>query len=639
MVKSAKSVDLLSPNDLFRANYTHQLRQTISAYSDSMIVIGEAIQNAIDAVCEDPKPEKGIISVDVNFDNESVSVQDNGIGFPPNLELLFLGGTQKKGKKTKGSIGVGIKVTLFSSEYFCIQSNNGSDLWKIEINNACNFENLNSLDVPDPLPEDSDPLKERGTRVTYNFVKPNKNISYLNLFVKEIMDSCLPRGIDSGFGESISNLQTGYPSSFATLLSSFLRRYSYIGDVLARLGPQERYPKKGIDINISIQCNDPINKFGKQIGEMFAGKEKQIFTIEPTFLLVEDTLNWVPKGKKAPRIFNDKLGNGGTSLDRTDGFNIQLFASNEDYELLLKNKKGDLPSDTDIKKFREKLFPFINGIILTIGRIPDFDKFLPGGSRRVISCNGVVTSHEIDLIRGRNQEYVRCFDMIIDLNAELNYGKNQLTNTHLVRWVRDYINEAYVRVIQNATGSWVGKIPQQKDEDDEVFVGRDDLGIDKLTTRKMPKDENDAIGLFFELAGLGLFPEYRIFGLSQKATYDCKAAIRREIDGDNVFNPVDDSKLKTVEFKLLASVLIQDFDRFQKFARELDLVIAWDIGNYDSNNFAIYDIDQSDAFQTSPKRVFPRVSKYIYDSKEGSEVQVLILKEIIEDIKSGKIKI
>ena len=87
-----------------------------------------------------------------------------------------------------------------------------------------------------------------------------------------------------------------------------------------------------------------------------------------------------------------------------------------------------------------------------------------------------------------------------------------------------------------------------------------------------------------------------------------------------------------IEFKQKAAEIIRDFDRGQKNARDVDLVIAWEVGSYESRDFAIYDIDQSAAYQSSPKRVFPLVTKYIYDSRDATEVQILLLKDIVEEL-------
>ena len=87
--------DLLRPTHLFD-NYRHQLRQTISAYSPTMTVLGEALQNAIDAIVETDDGSSHLIEVELDFDERSVKVTDTGVGFSNNPNLLFLGGGTKR---------------------------------------------------------------------------------------------------------------------------------------------------------------------------------------------------------------------------------------------------------------------------------------------------------------------------------------------------------------------------------------------------------------------------------------------------------------------------------------------------------------------------------------------------------------
>lgn len=634
MSSSETKINLLSPAESFRDNYIRQLQRTIEAYSSSMIVLGEAIQNSIDAVCEAKNTiNKGKINVEINFDSETVIITDNGVGFPNDISLLYLGGGTKSEKKLKGKVGVGIKVTLFCSDKFCLRSRGKDYTFKVNLDNAYQFEKLANLDVTSPLPDDQAPLEENGTQVTYSFPKARNGQSYLDDFFQEILPKAIPDGVNKNFGKTIQEYQTKFPSPFSALLASFLQRYSYVGDVLAAYNRQDRYPKDGIDITFTISCENPVERFqSEEVGILFGNEATQSFTVNPSYFGVKDSLLWVPRGKKKPNLFFDKLGDGGKNLERTNGFNQIIFTTPDEYESLVKNTKGHLPPK--IEEYKKKLFTKINAIELTIGKIPDFDNFLPGGSRRVISCNGVLTNHDIDFTRGRNQQYVRCFDLIVDVDSQLNYGKTHLTDSRLVGLVRDYINDAYASVIQNAAGAWVGTLPEDGyDEDAETFLDKEDLGLQAYTTRKVPRDENDVIGLFFEMAGRGLFPDYRIFGLSQKNRYDCGAAIKRERDSEEVLEPKDGSKLRIVEFKVYAAEVIRDFDRNQKFSREIDLVIAWDEGGYESRNYSIYDIDQSEAYKKSPKAVFPKVDKYIYDAKTGAEVQVLLLKNLVDELK------
>jgi hypothetical protein len=260
--------------------------------------------------------------------------------------------------------------------------------------------------------------------------------------------------------------------------------------------------------------------------------------------------------------------------------------------------------------------------------------YLPGGSRRIISCNGTVTEHDIDLTRGRNQEYVRCLDIVVDVDANLNYGKTHLTNKYIVKYVREFINEAYVRTLQYGTGEWVGNLPSPDEEEEDLFTTKEDLELQGSVTAKVPRDENDVIGLFFELAGAGYISDFRMYGLSQVAQYDGKATFKRKGEEASILEAEDDSQLRTVEFKVFASEVMRDFERKQKFSRDIDLLIAWDEGDYDGDYYTIYDIDQSQAYKESPPKIFPGVTKFIHDAKHGAEVQTLLLKSLVDDAKA-----
>ena len=284
-----------------------------------------------------------------------------------------------------------------------------------------------------------------------------------------------------------------------------------------------------------------------------------------------------------------------------------------------------------IEEYRERLFPRINGILLTIGQIPLFEEFLPGGSQRVISANGVVTTHEVDLTRGRTQSYARSFDLVIDVDATLNYGKSQLTDTHLISRIRRFVNDAYATTIQTAASKWVGRVdPPDDGEQYDFYLKRDDLGIPELAIKKASRDENDVIALFFELLGRGYIEGYQSFGLSQMDRYDGRFILRRSGDETDPVIPADDRQLSAVEFKVTASSLIQDLERGAKDPRELKLVIAWGEGASNSDRFGFADIEHSRYY---PDNVYSSVTRYLQDTRSGSQIQVLLLKSVVDEIR------
>lgn len=621
-------IDLLRPPELPDL-YIHQLKQTIQAYSPAQIVIGEALQNAIDAVIQAGGGSHRI-DLAIDFDSRAVRVQDDGIGFPDDTTLLFLGGSRKRegGKKLFGLVGVGIKVVLFRSQYFMIRSRTPEGAYRLEISEACRFGDTSEskLEVPFSFPPDNSPLDTVGTELVYRFPEGTTE-DPLSMFVQELEDRCLPRGADRDFGETIAHAveKNVFPNRFSALLASFLRRFTYAGDVLNRLGGKPEL--KDTKLHMHIHCSNPVDQLGQVVGQLFDGQTDIEFEVEPSYVLVEDVVSWVPAHARLG-IYHETLGRGGRDVSRTlKGFDVLLYAGADDYEKLIADEHGNLPEE--IEEYRERLFPRINGIILTIGRIPHFEGFLPGGSRRILSANGVVTTHELDLTRGRNQEYVRCFDVVIDLDAALNYGKTQITDLHLVNRTRRFINDAYRQVVQRAAGNWVGRIPTEEEEEMDVFLSRPDLGLSTYVLQKAPTDENDVIALFFELAGRGYFADYQLFGLSQKDKYDARAVIRRTGDPSTPPIPSDERHLLVAEFKVKAASLVPELEREQKVAKDIHLVIAWEEGSSSSPRYAFADIEHS---KYSPKRTFPRAQRYLEDTRSGAQAQVLLLKPIVQQI-------
>jgi hypothetical protein len=344
---------------------------------------------------------------------------------------------------------------------------------------------------------------------------------------------------------------------------------------------------------------------------------------------MDETVSWAKPPK--PARYSQHLGAGGIDLPKTqNGFNVIEYRTPQEFEALLTNARGKLPDE--IETFRKQLFSKINHVRLTIARIPHFERYLPGGSQRIFSANGVVTRHSPDLTRGRNQQYVRCFDIVVDVDAELNYGKYHLKNMRLVGLLKKFINEAYRSTIQNAASRFVGKAdPFEEDERSVAFWSRKDLLRPELTIKKVPADENDVIALFFELAGMNKFPEFRWYGLSQRDRYDARAVIQRVGESEAVLENPSESDLRVVEFKIRASSITQDFDREDKNPRDIHLLVCYEEGESKSEQFQFIDLQDSDTRDRAPERIFPHVKRVLKDTQSGYEVQVLILRDFLEE--------
>ena len=624
------TLDLLSPlgsEQQLRRNYVHQLRQTIKAYLPSYIFIGEALQNALDAVRDDG-PGRHRIGVTMDFVERTVSVQDSGSGFPDKPSLLFLGGGEKQGRGLAGEVGVGLKVVLFSSERFILQATNADKSIRIDIPDAYRYgeEPPPSLQIPDreSFPIDPSPAIAAGTGTSIEYVFPPRRdgeLSIPELYLRDIYEDCFVRAQrDYDFSLDNAVRAKAYPSRLAALVASHLRRYSYLGSTVER----------GVHSRLTIEVT--IRSSKESLGAMADlddGEDLVTFEVDPTYHTVADTLPWAPNPKPVPEY--RALGEGGSNLERTiRGFNITKYTKPEEFELLLINASGKMSKQ--VESFREKLFPKLKSVTLTVGRIPEFNQYCPGGSQRIISARGVVTHHSIEVTSGRNQQYVRCFDVVVEVDADLNYGKTLLTDMHLVSNVRKFINGAYAHTIQGACRNYVSTIRTEPREP-VSFWGRQRLtsAASPLSITTVPHDENDVISLFFELAGRGFISDFKWYGLSQSDTYDGRAIIRRENEDSSVLDDPKEHYLKTIEFKLRGASIARDFDREEKNISEVALVICYELGESAIQGYQIVDWENSESERIGDLP-FPHVRSVLHEARTSTEVQMLVLKDVLKDI-------
>ena len=299
---------------------------------------------------------------------------------------------------------------------------------------------------------------------THSLKVRDGSLSIPELYLRDIYDDCLSEerasfgaSFEASLEEAVNKRK--YPSRLAALIASHLRRYSYLGSTVVR--------KEFSRLTIEVTIKGSERALG-ELAHLSDGRSQVTFDVNPTYYTVADALPWADTPK--PVIERRALGDGGTNLEKTRlGFNITEYSTEEEFELLLTNARGKT-SDL-LEHLRERLFPKLKCVTLTIGRIPQFRQYCPGGSRRVISARGVVTNHTIEVSSGRNQQYVRCFDVVVEVDADLNYGKTQLTDMHLVSNVRKFINEAYLQTIQNACRFYVGTM-QQRERRGVSFWGR-----------------------------------------------------------------------------------------------------------------------------------------------------------------------
>ncbi len=257
------------------------MARTVEAYPQEWKVAHEVLQNAKDAI-QKSSEASGEINIEFDLSQQRVTITDNGRGFPHDLSLLGIGGTDKDREddwRIQGNQGVGLKAVLFSSKSFWLESVINGQKWSVSVDNTCRYAEGGEGKLKENRPV---PSSERNrTAVSYSF--PHKAVSE---FLKLIYFSYAPR---------VSNLLA--PQKVAKLkraIEWYFRTYSYAGDVNRVLGLE------GVK-NIQIKV---IFKYTDHVPEEFEGELKEILSLENPMAVeftnkywdIEETISKIPRG-------------------------------------------------------------------------------------------------------------------------------------------------------------------------------------------------------------------------------------------------------------------------------------------------------------------------------------------------------
>lgn len=180
------------------------------------------------------------------------------------------------------------------------------------------------------------------------------------------------------------------------------------------------------------------------------------------------------------------------------------------------------------------------------------------------------------------------------------------------------------------------------------------LSLPPLCYASTPITEQDVVGLFNQLAALGLFPGLKILATSAAATYDCYA--RFECDdhierlryggiGNNplglstdAFRPNEThftTRGLTLEFKNNLEGLIANLDdpASRKAFGHIDICVCW--GSLEGSHrwYTLEHVTEENLHI----RQFPGVTHVLWRETESKGIQVIILEDIIKMITAGQI--
>ena len=615
------TVNLLAPSPgMLLVVQKGLIRRTIQTYSLPWIVINESLQNALDAVQTGDVTE-GRILVNFYLDTNRVEINDNGRGFiyDPDLSLFFWGMTDKEfhsdRKKLLGYQGVGLKVVMFSSCDFGVDTVNSGKRWGVRIKDAHEYQSREKI-----LPTFIDPVETEeppGSSVKYTF--PDDKVQHFFRYIFEKYN-----------GQIGGNLASTSSEKFLVALEHYFRVYTYAGN-LDRLLNLTDAPKKSL-IVMNIYWSHIPDAFPQELKNLFASSSSPLtLSFENKHWDLEEVLNRVKPQyrRRVPSPISFPIPPSGYSARHGPRYiYVNRFKEIPEFQSLITNTRARKPAN--IPYYQQYLFPRIRGIYLVIGARKVISEYLFGNLENqqfICAQSGVPTEHKIrEPMDGGELGYLPNIYLAISTNAKLNYGKRQITDPWLRGYVNNYFDDAFRLTLRDIARAFVGKLRPltQPPTATTNIIGRQDItaipGIEKV-----PHDENMVIAIFYALLGMGLLQGTKTYHLSRNSDpYDGKGLIR---SGGSFARPTTDAHLQTMEFKIKLSDLIHELNRGYKVAIAMDLIIVWDD---DYSKLAITSQLPDYGVEEAELDDLPEVTKKLICRNIPLEIPIIVLKEIIQ---------
>jgi len=615
-----KEIDLL--REIIARNEENNIRlisNTVSTYPKEWIVIHEVLQNAKDAIQKSNK-DQGKIQIIFDLSDQRVTVSDNGRGFPYDLSLLGIGGTDKTKDdwRLAGKIGVGLKAVIFSSKSFWLESVYDCYKWSMKIHDAESYVDGKNVRLFVDEPTNTD--EETHTHVSYTFSKPN-----VSEFLTMLWDE---------YASRVSNDLAASPLDKLKLaVEWYFRTYSYAGDVNRLL---DLSGVKKTTTSITFRLNEEISDFlPSELNALMSDINSFEVEFENKHWDLQEAISRVRPGVPKVNSIDMDIPAGG----RIGSFNenyvwIRKLVNREDFVKLLNN---DIVRDKPDPGEYESLFNKTRGIYIAIGSISKMKKLNIESPRRFVCANGVPSSHDIrQPTRGGEYTLNMTIHFIMNVDTNLTYGKQTIPDRRLLGRINKFYEDAYRCTLKHIASSIVGRRPNMSSTGLEVsgeypsevgILDREDMPLDSLSIVKIPYNEDTLIALFYELIGKGYLEGYRTYSLYRTGRYDAKMILKLE-EKEEWRIPYSDGDLDTAEFKLKTSELIKDFEDGLKLPENIRLIIVWE---NDFNNNIDYQVVNIENTDDSGRRLH-HVKLCLQNRRTGRLIQMLVLKDLVNEL-------
>jgi len=564
-----------------------QIKNILKSYVSSYDPFSELIQNAMDAVdirftrLNEANYEKKI-SIKIDLSKNTLSVTDNGIGFNAAEFKSFLAPniSFKDGSKTRGHKGVGSTYIAFGFNYLQLGTKSPSYEFTAEMIDGRKWVDDNEGIVTKPTVKESqiehDAFNkiDRGATFTIRFGGDNTRPKHLQYFGADNAEQWLhilliktPLGNIDFFDENPSKTYVNIEviDSVGTKTEINNKIASYI------------YPHTKINASANLK-------------EVIDSQEKLVKEGKPITML--------------PSKFN-RLNGFYEFLTQEELKSLPSHRLNDEHKLLIDTYKisayGYFCYSTEIwDELNDKVVKLRRGTRILKGGLQLANNFMTQGDLIAIP----LTSN----IGYQNQTHV----LVLFSNADPDLGRKgfqpelkELGEIISVGLVNKF--KKWRHLLKIDTGArpniassddvfnWITQQTQYESAHPLIINNKNFFApVNEISITSIPQSEQDVIVLFNQLLAGGVIRGIKLLATDQKKQYDgvFKYYIKEPIS-NHVYhqteNPLGVSDLENrkdyssrpwiLEYKYNVDALLREFDNDEKKENEINLVIAWEIGD------------------------------------------------------------
>ena len=204
------------------------------------------------------------------------------------------------------------------------------------------------------------------------------------------------------------------------------------------------------------------------------------------------------------------------------------------------------------------------------------------------------------------------------------------------------------RAVEKSHEDWVYNV--------KTHAKSNPLSVTALSYASTPIEEQDVVGIFNQLAALGMFPGLKILATSGAHTYDCfvqfdcKDGIERLRYNNIADNPLGlsidilgveekhfSTKGLTLEFKNNLEGLIGNLNNplSKKAFHHIDICVCWDSLEQQHRWYTVDSITEANLHE----RRYPGITHVLRKDSETHVIQVIMLEDIVKKIGAGQIRL